>query len=238
MIRALIVDDVDLARESIRIRLRKHKDMTVVGEVSNGRDALAAIERLAPDLIFLDVQMPGCDGFTILQDVDLSPPPAVIFVTAHDEFAVKAFAANAEHYLLKPIDDDQFEEALERVRHSLSRRMQGSGSGGYLDRMVVKERDHYRVLKTSSIDWIESAGNYIQLRAGGQSYTTRMILKEMEEKLNPSQFARISRSIIVNLDSIVEIKRLWHGDFEILLRDRARVRLSRRYRSRVLPPQG
>jgi two-component system LytT family response regulator len=251
MIRTLIVDDLDLARENIRIRLRKHRDVTVVGEAACARDALAAISKLSPDLIFLDIQMPGSDGFEIVENLRQSSPPAVIFVTAHDEYAVKAFVANAEHYLLKPIDDDQFEEALQRARHSLSMRGQtqqnvrsmpdqeahrpGLGVQGYLDRIAVKDRDNYRMLKTSLIDWIESDGNYIRLRTKGQTYSTRMVLKEVEAKLNPAQFARISKSIVINLDSVVEIKKLWHGDFEILLADRARVRLSRRYRSQVLP---
>ncbi len=252
-IRVLIVDDVELARENIRIRLQQHKDMTVVGEAASARDALAAITKLRPDLIFLDVQLPGSNGFRILKNLQSSPPPAVIFVTAHDEYAVKAFVANAEHYLLKPIDDDQFEEALERARRTLSRhghaREETSPSGNdytirpapssqvYLDRITVKDGEHYRMLKTTAIDWVESCGNYIRLRAKGQSFTARMVLKEIEEKLNPAQFARISKSIVVNLDSVVEIKKLWHGDFEILLTDRACVRLSRRYRARVLPAQ-
>jgi two-component system, LytTR family, response regulator len=253
MIRTLIVDDVDLARENIRIRLQKHKDVTVVGEAATSRDAFAAISRLSPDLIFLDIQMPDSDGFKILKNMRQSPPPAVIFVTAHDEYAVRAFVANAEHYLLKPIDDDQFEEALQRARHSLSMRPQmqqnvpslpdqevyrrSLGVRDYLDRIAIKDRDNFRMLKTSSIDWIESDGNYIRLHSQGHPYTVRTVLKEVEERLNPAQFARISRSIVINLDSVVEIKKLWHGDFEVLLADRARVRLSRRYRSRVLPSQ-
>ena len=249
-IRVLIVDDVELARESIRIRLTKHTDMQVVAEAASTRDALAAVSKHRPDLIFLDVQLPGSNGFKILENMEISPPPAVVFVTAHDEFAVKAFAANAEHYLLKPIDDDQFDEALLRVRKTLSQRKaerESHDTAGdsvseqapvaphsYLHRISVKDGENYRMLKTAAIDWIESGGNYVHLRTKGQSFTARMVLKDIEEKLDPTVFARISKSVLVNLDSVVEIKKLWHGDFEILLADRARVRLSRRYRARVL----
>jgi two-component system LytT family response regulator len=249
-IRVLIVDDVELARESIRIRLTKHKDMQVVAEAASARDALVAIPKLRPDLIFLDIQLPGANGFKILKDMQISPRPAVVFVTAHDEFAVRAFAANAEHYLLKPIDDEQFDEALQRVRKTLSQRntqheashtaaslvgeQPPAPSHSYLHRISVKDGENYRMLKTVAIDWIESGGNYVHLRTKGQSFTARMVLKDIEEKLDPTVFARISKSVLVNLDSVVEIKKLWHGDFEILLADRARVRLSRRYRERVL----
>jgi two-component system LytT family response regulator len=245
MIRTLIVDDIQLARENIRIRLQKHKEFRVVGEAASGSEAVTAISKLNPDLIFLDIQMPGLDGFDVLNEIHATPAPVVIFVTAHDEYAVKAFAAHAEHYLLKPIDDEQFEQALERARQSLRSRAVSETRGlqnpvetdhSYLDRIVVKVGhggQNYRMLRTSSIDWVEAVGNYIRLQSRGKSYTIRMMLKEIEHQLNPAQFARISKSIIVNLDSVVEINRLCHGDFEVVLTDCASVRLSRRYRSRV-----
>ena len=215
---------------------------------------MAAISKFTPDLIFLDIRVPGLNGFKILENIRQSPRPAVIFVTAHDEYAVKAFVAKAEHYLLKPIDDDQFADALKRARQSLSLRAHirqnvphvsdqevphaTLPAQDYLDRIAVKDGENYRMLKAGSIDWVEADGNYVRVHSKEQSYTVRMVLKDIEEKLSPRQFARISKSTLINLDSVVEIKKLWHGDFEILLTDRAHVRLSRRFRSRVLPAQG
>jgi two-component system LytT family response regulator len=250
MIRALIVDDMKLARENIRIRLRKHPDVVVVGEASSAREALVLVSKCVPELLFLDIELPGADGFKVLKDLRQAPPPAVIFVTAHDQYAVKAFEANAAHYLLKPIDDEQFEQALERARQAVaSHKQQANGSLAEacssartfegpkpcLERIAVRDGQNFRVLKVESIDWIESDGNYIRLHAKGQAFTARMALGEIERQLNPGRFARISKSIVMNLDSVVEIKRLWHGDFEVLLTDRAHVRMSRRYRAQVLP---
>ncbi len=253
MIRVLIVDDVKLARENIRIRLQRHEDMVVVGEAASASEALVLMSRLAPELLFLDIELPGANGFKVLKGLRQAPLPAVIFVTAHDQYAVKAFAANAEHYLLKPIDDEQFEEALRRARQTLYGRTQKQdetklspvassdrpleGTRSYLDRIAVRDGQNFRVLKAESIDWVESDGNYVRFRTKGQSFTARMVLRDIEQQLNPDRFARISKSVLINLDSVVEIKRLWHGDFEVLLTDRARVRLSRRYRTRVLPIQ-
>ncbi len=249
MIRTLIVDDIQLARENIRIRLQNHHDFKVIGEAASASEAVAATSQLHPDLIFLDIQMPGIDGFEVLNQIQSTCNALVIFVTAHDEYAVKAFAVNAEHYLLKPIDDEQFDAALDRVRqslhsstipavrgvHNLSVDATGRNQS-YLERIVVKEDQSgqsYRMLKTNSIDWVEAVGNYIRLQGRGKSYTIRMMLKEIERRLDPAQFARISKSIIVNLDSVVEINKLCHGDFEVVLTGGNSVRLSRRYRGRV-----
>jgi len=249
MIRTLIVDDIALARENIIIRLQSHADIKVVGEAASASEAVTAIAKLNPDLVFLDIQMPGIGGFDVLNNIPLTCTPSIVFVTAHSEYAVRAFAAKAEHYLLKPIDGEQFEEALNRVRDSLrSRAIQNTHffnntsvhapgtDQSYLDRIVVREDQggrSQRVLKTNSIDWVEAVGNYIRLQSKGKSYTIRMMLKEIERRLHPSQFARISKSIIVNLDSVIEINKLCHGDFEVVLSDCSSVRLSRRYRSRA-----
>jgi two-component system LytT family response regulator len=248
MIRTLIVDDVPLARENVRIRLQKHTDFSVVGEAGSGTDAIASIAGLCPDLVFLDIQMPDLSGFDVLNQLKTPQPPLIIFVTAHDEYALKAFAANAEHYLLKPIDEDQFEQAVGHARQSMAMRATeriaaGNPNGAampgaprrYLERMIVRDGRSYRVLKTESIDLIEADGNYIRIHSKRRTYEMRMMLKRIEQSLNPARFVRISKSTVINLDSVTELRKLCHGDFEVILADSSSVRLSRRYRDRIAP---
>ena len=246
MIRTLIVDDVELAREAIRIRLQENKDFEVVGEAGTASEALSLIRKLDPDLMFLDIEMPGLDAFQLLDDLDPSRSPEVIFVTAHDQYAVQAFNSSALHFLLKPINDSQFDEAIRRARDEIGERQaedvpaereiveRATDKPTYWSRLVIKDRDRFILLKTQEVHWIGSATNYAEVHAGTRSYLLRMPISDLESKLDRSSFARISRSTIVNIDYVEEIKALWHGDFEVILKDGVVLRMSRRYRDRLL----
>jgi two-component system LytT family response regulator len=246
MIRTLIVDDVDLAREAIRIRLHENKDFEVVGEAANAPEALALIRKLEPDLIFLDVEMPGLDAFQLLHDLDPGGAPEVIFVTAHDQYAVQAFNSSALHFLLKPINDSQFDEAIRRARdeigeskaeNELPERENADTAAGkprYWSRLVIKDHDHFILLKTEEVHWIASATNYAEVHVGTRSYLLRIPISDLAARLDPGRFARISRSTIVSIEQVGEIKALWHGDFEVILKDGTSLRMSRRYRERLL----
>jgi two-component system LytT family response regulator len=249
MIRTLIVDDVELAREAIRIRLRDNKDFEVVGEASTATEAISLIRKLEPDLLFLDVEMPGLDAFQLLDSLEEGRTPEVIFVTAHDQYAVQAFNSSAIHFLLKPINDTQFDEAIRRAREEIAenkaegesesadRQFSGSGEGNlqqYWSRLVIKDHDRFILLKTDDVYWIGSATNYAEVHAGTRTYLLRMPISDLEAKLDPRQFARISRSAIVSIAQVEEIKPLWHGDFEVFLKEGTSLRMSRRYRDRLL----
>src|SRR5216684_4153208 len=246
MIRTLIVDDVELAREAIRIRLHENKDFEVVGEAATAPQALALIRKLEPDLIFLDVEMPGLDGFQLLNDLDPGRAPEVIFVTAHDQYAVQAFNSSALHFLLKPINDNQFDEAIRRARDEIGERKAENDAPDreipgrvedkprYWSRLVIKDHDRFILLKTEEVHWIGSATNYAEVHAGTRTYLLRMPISDLEARLDPWRFARISRSTIVSIEQVEEIKPLWHGDFEVILKDGTSLRMSRRYRDRLL----
>ena len=243
MIRALIIDDVELARDAIRLRLAETRDFEVVGEAGTGAEADALIRSLIPDLIFLDVQLPDRDGFELLDCLNSPQMPQVIFVTAHDQYALRAFDTDAVHFLLKPIDDDRFQEALDRVRREREGRHQLPSTRlvdwrpsppAYWSRMVVKDGDRFILLKASEVIWVASAANYVKVHTSSRSFVVRMPLAEVETRLDPMNFARISRSTILNIDRVREIRPLWHGDFEVFLQEGIQLRMSRRYRDRLL----
>ena len=248
MIRTLIVDDVGLAREAIRIRLQDNKDFDVVGEAATAPEALNLIRKLEPDLIFLDVEMPGLDAFQLLDGLQQGRTPEVIFVTAHDQYAVQAFNSSALHFLLKPIDDSQFEEAIRRARDEIAESKAEAESEStdseiaradqekprYWSRLVIKDHDRFILLKTDDVHWIGAATNYAEVHAGTRTYLLRMPISDLEGKLDPRRFARISRSTIVGIEQVEEIKPLWHGDFEVFLKGGTALRMSRRYRDRLL----
>jgi two-component system LytT family response regulator len=257
MIRTVIVDDVDLAREAIRIRLSEHKDFEIVGEAATHEEAIAIIRQLEPDLIFLDIQLHAGDGFQLLEAIGPSPARAVIFVTAHDEYAIRAYDSEPLHFLLKPIDEDHFEDALRRARRHICReKAQGKAhavrsfnykeafpasgvapnKARYWSRLVIRERDRFLLLKVTEVSWIASAANYSELHSSnGGSYIIRFLIGDLESRLDPFQFARISRSAIVNIERVREIRALWTGDFEVHLEDgKTILRMSRRYRERLL----
>ena len=258
MIRTLIIDDEELARQNIRLRLQGEPDVKVVGEAADGVSAMRAIQKLAPDLIFLDVRMPRSDGFEILERVRLGQRPYVIFVTAYDQYAAKAFEANAVDYLLKPISQRRFQEALRRVRTEIVKLdpIKNAAAGDHahvseptsrhrnsdpvsqsspLRRVTVKVRDRFLLVKMEDVDWIDSAGNYVRLHVHGKSFLLRVTMDELENKLDDQLFTRIHRSQIVNVDRVAEISPTLNGDFDVLLHDNTTLRLSRGYRSRLLP---
>jgi two-component system LytT family response regulator len=248
-LRVIIVDDEELARRGIRTRLQRSTDVEIVAECGNGRQAIDAIRRLTPDLVFLDVQMPGKTGFDVIEGIGETALPYVIFVTAHDRFAIRAFEVNALDYLLKPIDDERFDVAFQRARQALSRDRDSDlgrrlaavvgqmgakdGTAKNSDRMVIRSSGRVIFVKTSEIDWIEAAGDYVTLHAGKKSWLMRETISEMETKLYPNGFSRIHRSAIVNTERIAEMRPLDNGEYRVLLRDGTELRLSRNYRQQL-----
>jgi two-component system LytT family response regulator len=246
-INVLIVDDEPLARERIRALLERDPDVVVAGECSDGEEAVAAIRSLAPDLVFLDVQMPEKDGFDVVREVGASAMPTVVFVTAYDQYAVRAFDVCALDYLLKPFDEDRFAQALARAKTQargdvrgdvLQRRMlalveEMRARSRYLDRLMIKAGGHLFFLKAEEIDWIEAEGNYVRLHVGEASHLLRETVVGLEAQLDPGRFLRIHRSTIVNLDRVREIQPLFHGEYRVVLHDGTKLTLSRGYRDRL-----
>jgi len=239
-IRALIADDEPLGRSLIRKLLAEDPEFECVGECADGAEALRAIRHDPPDLVFLDVQMPGLNGFEVLANLGKQQLPAIIFVTAFDSFALKAFEARALDYLLKPVSDERFFEALNRVKtylvdreaDSMRDRLLGlvrdlNESPKYISRLAVESGGSLIFLKVSEIDWIEASGNYLSLHVGKQSYLLRGRISGVEKNLPPDQFFRVHRSTIVNLDRIREFQPLFKGEGLIVLKDGSRLSASR-----------
>ena len=243
MITAFIVDDEKLAREGIRLMLKKEVDVDVIGEAADGPSAMKAISKLTPDLLFLDVKVPGLDGFEILARCHRGHAPLVIFTTAYEKYAVKAFDAHAVDYLLKPIRAQRLREAVQRARVELAKEPAPAHEAApptvskppNLRRLVVRDRDRFLLLKAEEVDWIQSAANYVQLHAHGRCYLVRMTMNEIETQLEGLSFARIHRSTIVNVDRLTEIRPSPHGDFQVVLENGTALRLSRAYRDHLLP---
>jgi two-component system LytT family response regulator len=250
-IRAAIVDDEPLARRRIRNLLRAASDIEVVAECANGKDAIESLEESPPDLLFLDIQMPEVDGFDVLQAIGVDRVPVVIFVTAYDQFALRAFEAHALDYLLKPFDDERFETALERARErirqqqgrDLDRRLQAllenvRGERGYLRRLVVPSGHRNVFVRTEQIDWIEAERNYVRLHVGGKAYLMRENVSHIASVLDPEKFSRIHRSTIVNIDRIQAVESLFHGDYQVVLQDGTKLTSGRSYRRNLLALMG
>jgi two-component system, LytTR family, response regulator len=242
-LRALIVDDEPLARDGIRLMLRAMPDVDIVGEAGDGVAAVRAIAALRPDVVLLDIQMPGMSGFDVVKQIAAEHLPLIVFVTAYDEHALKAFDVHAFDYLLKPLNRDRLTEAITRVRADLARgapdrdRVLDLVQGTRLPRAVrftVRDRDRYVLVRASDIDWIEAAANYVRLNTRGRGFMLRMTLAEMERRLDPAEFIRIHRSTIVNTARIKEIRPDAHGDYDIVLADGRTLKMSRSYRERVL----
>jgi two-component system, LytTR family, response regulator len=245
VVRAMVVDDERLAREKIRAMLGAHPDVQIVAECADGAEAIGEIRRLKPDLLFLDVQMPGNDGFEVLRKLRGHEVPAIIFVTAHDEYATRAFDVEAIDYLLKPFDRRRFNEALRRAR----RRLDGDaepqlpqkllsvieklGERTHWNRFVVKVRDRMIFVPTADIDWIEAEGKYVRLHSGSSKHLVRESIGEVEARLDPSEFARIHRRTIVNLHRVAEIYRGFGGDYIVKLTNGETLNVSRRYWSKI-----
>jgi two-component system LytT family response regulator len=250
-IRAAIVDDEPLARRRIRNLLMEAPDVEIIAECANGKDAIESLDESPPDLLFLDIQMSEIDGFDVLQALGVGRVPVVIFVTAYDQFALRAFEAHALDYLLKPFDDERFGAALQRARERI-RQQQGSdldrrlqallgnvrGDHGYLRRLVVPSGHRSIFVRTEHIDWIEAERNYVRLHVAGKAYLLRENLTHIASALDPATFCRIHRSTIVNIDRIQSVETLFHGEYVVVLHDGTKLTSGRSYRRSLLAMMG
>ena len=245
----LIVDDEPLARRRIRRQLSVDSDCTVVGEARNGREAVSLIRSLRPDLVFLDVQMPGLNGFEVLKSLGDGDLPMTVFVTAYDQYALQAFKVHAIDYLLKPFDDDEFAESLRRAKDTIRRNRvltfaehvagllnngdgrrenRQSGTTPQLTRFAIKQRDRIFFVTASDVDWIEASGKYVVLHLGRNTHTLREPIGRLAGELDPSTFRRIHRSAIVNINRIKELQPWSKGEYRVILVDGTRLTTSRK----------
>jgi two-component system LytT family response regulator len=245
-IRTLIVDDESLARERLRQLLQSEPEIELVGECADGQEAVVVIQKQSPDLIFLDIQMPELDGFGVLQAVTVEPPPVIVFVTAHDKFALRAFEVHAVDYLLKPFDRERFQKALSRALDRVKHR-ESSGQNEAqaavltklkrpskpLERLAVKTGGRVIFVKLADIDYIEAAHNYVELHVEKQSHLLRETVNSIEARLPADKFVRISRSVIVNIERVKELQPLFYGEYTVTLQNGVRLTLSRRYRDKL-----
>lgn len=244
-IRTLLAEDEPLARERIRTLLESEPDIEVVAECGDGRSAVDAIRDKKPDLVFLDVNMPELGGFDVIREVGADAMPPVVFVTAYDHFAVRAFDTHALDYVLKPFDEERFRLAVERARQAVQQNnseamdqrlvdlLEGLQKPRYLERLAVKSGGKIIFLRTGEVSWIGAEGNYARLHAGKKSYLMRETMTALEKKLDPARFLRIHRSTIVAADAIAELEPLFQGDYVVILRDGTRLTSSRGYRGNL-----
>jgi two-component system, LytTR family, response regulator len=245
-IRAFIVDDEPLARDWLRLLLAEEPGVTLVGEAGDGREAVAKLQAVKPDLLFLDVQMPELDGFDVLRALDPDSLPVVVFVTAYDQHALKAFDVHALDYILKPFERDRFRLAMERARELLAprggeaatRRLIGlleslQAKAGTLERVAVKTDGVIKLVRLADVDFIEAAGRYVTLHVGTEQHLLRETMNDLEAQLDASVFARVHRSAIVNLDRIKELQTESHGEVTVVLEGGRTLRWSRSYRERL-----
>lgn len=258
-LRTLIVDDEDLARRGLEIRLQNFPNVSIVGQSRNGREALAAFKAKQPDLVFLDIQMPGMDGFEVLRRMSGSSMPVVIFVTAFDEYAIRAFEANALDYLLKPINDERLAAALERASRAVDERQARAhrskllnfvceltgkeltldnalieadrGETRFPRRLAIQDGRQTNCVDVDSIDWIDAAGDYMCIHAGGDTFVLRGTMKRLEEMLDPRMFVRIHRSAIVNKHRVSALRPHRNGEYFLTLDCDHELKLSRKYKS-------
>ncbi|HEX6053022.1 MAG TPA: LytTR family DNA-binding domain-containing protein [Gemmatimonadaceae bacterium] len=257
-LRVLIVDDEPLARDCVRLALASHADVEIVRECESGEEAVAAILDLAPDLVFLDVQMPDLGGFDVVEQIGPERMPPVIFVTAFDAHALAAFRIHALDYVLKPFDDARVDEALDHARSHLARQRDGelgrrlSALLGdrvppptavapmtptpYLTRFGVRHEDRTRFIPAAAVDWIEAENNYVRLHVGSAEHRLRTAISVLARALDPRQFAQIHRSTIVNLDRVREVQPWFGGDYVAILHDGRQLRVSRTFAPKVLRP--
>jgi len=251
-IRTLLVDDEDLARRGLRTRLERATDIEIIGECVNGTEAIEAIGRTSPDLVFLDVRMPEASGFDVVQALGGETVPYIIFLTAFDEYAINAFEVHALDYLLKPVDDKRLELALTQARSALLARRDGSfgrhvaeavadweRSGIAVtprtasERIAVPTAEGVTVIRVTDINWVEAAGNYVSLHTDRKSWLLRETIATLDHRLASQGFARIHRSALVNLDRVVELRTLGGGDYTVILRDGTELKLTRSHRACV-----
>ena len=261
MLRALIVDDEELARRGLEIRLEGFDDVEICGQARNGREALVAVREQSPDLMFLDVQMPGMNGFEVLQHLSGSSMPDIVFVTAYDEFALKAFDANALDYLLKPINDDRLREAIERVRKhreakladvqrnkllkfvceltgrelTLESALQAATGEHqtYPTRIAIRDGSETNCVDVDSIDWVDAAGDYMCVHSSGDTFVLRGTMKHLEDLLDPEMFVRVHRSAIVNRHRVTSMRPHRNGEYFLQLGDATELKLSRKYKGNL-----
>ena len=244
-VRTLIADDEELARERLQNLLTERPDIDLVAACADGRQAVDAIKQYSPELIFLDIQMPELDGFAVLEAIDVEPMPAIVFVTAHDKFALRAFEVHAVDYLLKPFDRERFQSALNRALEQVKHRESGRAEAQTAmlaevqapakaaERIAVKSDGRIRILKVSDIAWIEAAHNYVEIHEENQCHLLRDTIGAMEEKLPQEKFVRISRSTIVNVEKVKELEPLFNGQYALTLHNGKKLTLSRRYRDKL-----
>jgi len=242
-LRAIVVDDEDLARRRMRDLVAAHDALELIGVASNGGEALDAIVEMRPDVVFLDIQMPELDGLEVVQALDDDALPAIVFVTAYDRYAIEAFEVGAVDYLLKPVTEERFRAAVDRI----ARRLAGheapqrprevaaalDASRGYAPRLVARRGGKHYFVRTSELDWLEAEGNYLRLHSSGASHLVRLTMKEAEARLDPAAFVRIHRSIIVAIDRIAAIESGDTGEYVVTTTDGTRLQASRSYNARV-----
>jgi len=263
VLKTIIVDDEALARRGLKLRLAGRDDLEVMAEARNGREALALIREHQPDLVFLDIQMPGMDGFDVLRGLEADEMPAIVFVTAFDDYAIQAFEANALDYLLKPIDDQRLANALDRVRKNLSQRqalkhrnallkLVGSITGepiGSMEelstknldklksreapKLAIKDGGHTTWIPQDKIEWIDAAGDYMCVHSGGETHIMRMTMKKLEASLDPAYLQRVHRSTIINIHQVKEMQAHINGEYFLTLKGGHTVKMSRTYKDKL-----
>lgn len=242
LIRTLIVDDEPLARDGLRHLLTGDPDVSIVAECSNGMDALDILSRGGVDLVFLDVQMPEMTGLQMLDHLAQRPWPAIVFVTAFDQYALEAFRVHALDYLLKPFTDDQFRETLERAKsillagkvadmtsrlNALMRQLSQGRDGPFVARLAIQAAGRTEFVRTANIDWIEAADYYVEIHAGSKTHLLRETMNNLEDQLDPARFVRIHRSTIVNMDRIQAMEPFFKGDYCVVLKDGKKLKVSK-----------
>jgi len=240
-IRTLVVDDEPIARARVVSLLKQEEDIEVIGECSNGQQAMSAIESSSPDLLFLDIQMPEVNGLDLARTIQSTGTPAVVFVTAYDEYALRAFEVHALDFLLKPFSAERFRSALGHAREQVSQRRKGVAApkpapdvrGTRPNRLMIKSGGRIHFVRMADIDWCEAQGNYVRVHVGTQEHLVRDTMSHLESELDPQQFVRIHRSTIVNIEHVRELRPLAHGDYSVFLRDGTELTLTRSYRRRV-----
>jgi two-component system LytT family response regulator len=245
-IRTLIVDDMLLARKRLRRVLSQDPEIEIIGECTDGQQAIETIQNLKPDLLFLDVQMPEIGGFEVLQEIGVNNAPVVIFVTAYDQFALRAFEVHALDYLLKPFENARLQNTVARAKAQIRKRESAvtderllallktvKNDEKYLKRLTVKSRGRTIFLTVDEIDYIEAEGNYLSLQIGEQSHLIRSAMHQFESRLDPEKFVRIHRSTIINIDRVKEMHPLFNGDQLIIMQNGKELTLSRNYRERL-----
>lgn len=260
-IRALIVDDESLARRGLALRLAAFPDIDLIGQCSNGREAIAAIAEQRPDLIFLDIQMPGLNGFDVVRALQAEQMPLVVFVTAFNEYALDAFDVHAVDYVLKPVDEDRLAKTVERIKRQLAHKAseadkqrlmnfisditgeqystveevfsRANNEASYPARLSIKDKNETTLVDIKDIAWVDAAGDYMCLHTAQQTHIMRCTMKELERYLNPALFQRIHRSTIINLDHVDKIQNHINGEFFLLLKNGARLKMSRGYKEKI-----